>query len=141
MTTIMKAIKTCPFCGCERVVIDHEDENQYYYHCPECEYDFSDEDAEHEQLRQQVSAYCSREMATEDNPIVCDGEDSMELHIDIYEVSQGLSESEKPMVKTIFADPEGVVWITIDFEDEPIELDSILTDSIREILQWLKDEL
>jgi hypothetical protein len=65
----------------------------------------------------------------------------MELHIDIYEVSQGLSEMEKPMVKTIFADQEGIVWITIDFEDEPIELDSILTDSIREILQWLKDEL
>ena len=48
MTTIMKAIKTCPFCGCERVVIDHEDDRQYYYHCPECEYDFSDEDVEHE---------------------------------------------------------------------------------------------
>ena len=138
----MKAIKTCPFCGCERVVIDHEDDYQYYYHCPECEYDFSDEDAEHEQLRQQVAGYCSREMATEDNPIVCVRDDAMELHIEgIDEAAQGLSESEKPMVKTIFADPEGIVWITIDFYDEPIELDSILTDSIREILQWLEEEL
>ena len=137
----MKAIKTCPFCGYERVVLEREDEHQNYYHCPDCEYDFSDEDVEHEVLRQQVSAYCSREMATENNPIVCDGEDNMELHIDIDEASQGLSEAEKPQVLTIFHDPEGIVWITTDFCDEPIELDNVLTDSIREILQWLKDEL
>jgi hypothetical protein len=48
---------------------------------------------------------------------------------------------EKPMVKNIFQDEEGIVWLTIDFEDEPIELDSILTDSIREVLQWLEEEL
>ena len=138
----MKVIKTCPFCGCKKVVIDHEDDNQYYYHCPECEYDFSDEDAEHELLRQQVSAICSQENATEDNPINCVRDDAMELHIEgIDEAAQGLSESEKPMVTSIFQDQEGIVWITIEFYDEPIELDDILTDSIREILQWLKEEL
>ena len=90
----MKAIKTCPFCGCERVVIDHEDDRQYYYHCPECEYDFSDEDAEHEQLRQQVSAYCSREMATEDNPIVCDGENQIDIPVVVLVNQYSASASE-----------------------------------------------
>jgi len=138
----MKVIKTCPFCGCERVVIDHEDDYQYYYHCPECEYDFSDEDAEHETLRQKVSAICSREHATEDNPINCVRDDAMELHIEgIDEAAQGLSESEKPMVTSILQDQEGIVWITVEYYDEPIELDDILTDSIREILHWLENEI
>ena len=138
----MKVIKTCPFCGCERVVIDREDDYQYYYHCPECEYDFSDDDAEHETLRQKVSAICSRENATEDNPINCVRDDSCELHIEgIDEAAQGLSESEKPMVTSVFQDQEGIVWITVEFYDDPIELDDILTDSIREILHWLETEL
>ena len=132
--------RQCPFCGAEKAVETHEDEYQRYYHCPECDRHFSDEDAEHEILRRKVSAICSAVYATEKHPIDCSRFD-MELHIDIHEVSQGLSEVEKPQVLTIFQDTEGIVWITIDFMDEPIELDSILTDSIREILQYLEENL
>ena len=52
-------------------------------------------------------------------------------------MAQGLSESLKPQVENIFQDSEGIVWITID--GEVIELDNILTDSMVEILEWLKD--
>ena len=62
----------------------------------------------------------------------------MELHISgVDEVAQGLSEFLKPQVENIFQDSEGVVWITID--GEVIELDSILTDSMVEVLEWIKD--
>ena len=137
----MKKIKSCPFCGADGKNVLHYKSKKGFYVCNECGSIFNEEDIEHELLRQKVSAICSREYATEDNPIVCDDDNHMELHIDLYEVSQGLSEMEKPMVKNIFQDEEGIVWLTIDFEDEPIELDSILTDSIREVLQWLEEEL
>ena len=61
----------------------------------------------------------------------------MELHIDTYEVSQGLSEMEKPLVENVFLDQEGIVWATID--GEVLELDGLLTDSLAEILEWLEE--
>ena len=136
----MKLVKQCPFCGHERVVLERKDEYQNYYHCPNCEYDFSDEDVEHELLRQKVSSICSALEATEEHPIDCSNFD-MELHIDLDEVAQGLSEMEKPQLLSVFQDSEGIVWIITDFNDEPIELDSILTDSIREILVYLEENL
>lgn len=138
----MKLVKQCPFCGHERVVLEREDEYQNYYHCPNCEYDFSDEDVEHELLRQKVSSICSAFEATEEHPIDCTRPEYSELHIEGFnEPAQGLSEAEKPQVLTIFQDPEGIVWFTSDFTEEPVELDSILTDSIREILMYLEENL
>ena len=136
----MKLVKQCPFCGHERVVLEREDEDQNYYHCPECEYDFSDEDVEHELLRQKVSSICSALEAAEEHPIDCSNFDT-ELHIDLDEVAQGLSEMEKPQLLSVFQDFEGIVWIITDFNNEPIELDDILTDSIREILVYLEENL
>lgn len=95
---------------------------------------------EHELLRQKISAICSAVYATEEHPIDCSGFDT-ELHVDLYEVAQGLSEMMKPQLLSVFQDSEGIVWITTDFSDEPIELDDILTDSIKEILMYLEENL
>lgn len=133
-------LRQCPFCGA--AVKTYEDENQMYYHCSECDMHFSDEDAEHEILRQKVSSICSTFEATEEHPIDCTKPEYSELHIEGFnEPAQGLSEAEKPQVLTIFQDPEGIVWFTSNFTEEPVELDSILTDSIREILMYLEENL
>jgi hypothetical protein len=77
-------------------------------------------------------------MANEDNPLLCILEDAMELHIEgIDESAQGLSEAEKPLVSNIFEDSTNVVWATID--GEIIEIDSLLTESLAEILEWLEE--
>ena len=94
---------------------------------------------EHEILRRKVSAICSAVYATEEHPIDCSGFDE-ELHVDLYEISQDLRESEKPQVLSVFHDPECIVWIKTD-SDGIIELDDILTDSIREILMYLEENL
>ena len=130
----MKKLKNCPFCGGTNSLIVTEDS----YHCSTCNTDFSSEDIKHEILRQKISTVCSFFKATEVNPFNCVREDEIELHISgVDEVAQGLSESLKPQVENIFQDSEGIVWITID--GEVIELDNILTDSMVEILEWLKD--
>lgn len=135
----MKKIDVCPFCGAEKcvsVVVDNDETT--LYHCHACRYDFTDEDYRHETLRKQVSAICSAFEATEEHPLSCVLDDAVELHVDLFEVSQGLSESEKPQVLSVFHDPEGIVWIKTD-GDDVIEIDDILTDSIGEILAWLKE--
>lgn len=132
-------INNCPFCGAEHsinTVNDNEDTTSY--HCSSCEHDFTDEDYRHEMLRKQVSAICSAFEADEKHPLSCVLEGTVELHVDLFEVSQGLSEFEKPQVLSVFHDSEGIVWINTD-SDDIIELDSILTDSIEEILNWLKE--
>ena len=130
----MKMLKYCPFCGATNSLIVAED----FYYCNTCNTDFSSEDVKHEILRQKISAVCSFFKATEENPLNCVLDDEMELHISgVDEVAQGLSEFLKPQVENLFQDPEGVVWVTID--GEVIELDNILTDSMSEILEWLKD--
>ena len=127
-------LEYCPFCGGTNSLI----EKDYSYHCSTCNTDYSYEDIEHEILRQKISAVCSYFKATEENPLNCIQEDEMELHISgVDEVAQGLSESLKPLVENIFQDSEGIVWITVD--GEVMELDSILTDSMAEIFEWLKD--
>ena len=132
-------INDCPFCGAERsinIVDDNEDTTSY--HCNNCERNFTDEDYRHEILRKQVSAICSAFEADEEHPLSCVLSDTVELHVDLFEVSQGLSEFEKPQVLSVFQDSEGIVWIKTD-SDSVIELDDILTDSIEEILNWLKE--
>lgn len=134
--------RQCPFCGAEKATKTHEDKNWKYYHCPECDRHFSDEDAEHEMLRQKVSSICFAFEATEEHPIDCTRSEYSELHIEGFdEQAQGLSEAEKPQVLTIFQDTEGIVWFTSDFTEEPVELDSILTNSIQDILFWLEYNL
>ena len=132
-------INNCPFCEAEHSVnIVDANEDSTSYHCSSCERDFTDEDYRHEILRKQVSAICSAFEADEEHPLSCVLNDAVELHVDLFEVSQGLSESEKPQVLSVFHDPEGIVWIKTD-SDDVIEIDDILTDSIGEILAWLKE--
>jgi len=87
----------------------------------------------HEELRQKVSSICSAFEATENSPIDCTKPEY--LHID------GLSKIGKSQILSVFQDYEGIVWITSDCADEPIELDYIPTDSIKEILDWLEKNL
>jgi len=137
----------CPYCGSENITIQATD----LLECNDCKELFTHEDVEHNILRDKISSICSAFEATEDNPINCIREDAMELHIEgITEAAQGLSESEKPQVSTVFHDPEGIVWITFleypfggsPCNSEPMELDSIsINDSLKEILSWLEENL
>lgn len=120
----MKVIMTCPFCGDEHCIVETENG----YHCTSCEYDFTEDDYQHEQLRQKISCLCSANNATEDNPIKCDvivGEDE----------SQGLSDSEKPHVIGIFHDSEGVVWANIKWYAEPYEVDNLTTSDLKTLVE------
>ena len=111
------------------------------YHCHECDREFTDDDAEREVLRQRISAICSANYTTEDRPINCASPDAMELHIDgIDEQAQGLCEALKPQVTAIYHDWEGIVWATIDGKQVDIS-EITVTDSLREILKWLEEEL
>ena len=137
----MKETDVCPYCGSKNWEYMGDEYEPQEYHCHECDCWFGEEDCEREQLRHKISAFCSAMHATEENPIVCDREDAMELHIEGYtEHAQGLSESEKPQVVSVFHDYEGVVWARVKYESEPIDLSEItVTDSLREILNWLEE--
>ena len=133
--------KNCPFCGVENSVsmVAHNGETALY-HCHCCKRDFTDDDYDHEIMRQKVSAFCSGVMATEDNPIDCTADNLMECHISgIDEEAQGLCEREKPLVTKIYHDFDAVVWIEVEHYGE-MELDSLITASIRDILYWLESE-
>lgn len=130
----MKKPKRCPYCGSDKVTLA----SFYSCWCFECRREFDSDDLRHEIIRQKISAICSAHHATEQHPLDCILKDEMELHISgIDEVAQGLPESMKPQVENVFQDSEGTVWITVD--GKVIELDDILTDSMSEILEWLKD--
>ena len=134
----MEKIDFCPFCGAENVSVVVDNDETTSYHCSSCERDFTDDDHRHEVLRKQVSSICSAFEATEEHPLSCVLPDAVELHVDLYEISQGLSEFEKPHVLSVFQDFEGIVWIAVEY-DGFVELDDIQTDSIREILEFLKE--
>jgi predicted nucleic acid-binding Zn-ribbon protein len=133
----MKEISVCPFCGSEKFEYMGDEYKPQEYHCHECDTWFGDEDVEREDLYHRISAVCSAMYASDDNPIV----PKDEIHIEgIDEEAQGLSEAEKPQVYKIYQDNEAIVWIDIDHED--IELrDIVVISSLREILDWLEDEL
>lgn len=129
----MKVIMTCPFCGEEHcVVIDGNN-----YHCTSCEYDFTEDDYEHELLRQKISCVCSGEEATEEKPIDCTKDGAL-LTIGDDE-AQGLGDLEKPRVMGVFQDFDGVVWVNIEGVDEPQEADMLSTSDLQNILNWLEE--
>lgn len=137
MTALNIDKTVCPFCW-GRVETSMDKEDNAIYTCSGCNRVFNDDDFKHELLRQRISSICSVFMADEDNPLSCVLEDAMELHIEgVDEAAQGLSEAEKPLVSNIFEDSTNVVWATID--GEIIEIDSLLTESLEEILEWLEE--
>lgn len=143
----MKEKIFCPSCISENVLVMANDR----YKCEECGFEFNMADMEHESLRQKISSICSAVFATEENPVNCIRESAMELHIEgITEAAQGLSESEKPQISTVFQDSEGIVWVTfVEYpmggsprNSEPIEIDRItVNESLKEILSWLEENL
>jgi len=119
----MKVIMTCPFCGEEHCIV----ETECGYHCTSCEYDFTNEEYEHEILRQQISWVCSSKEATEELPIVCTSNDLV--------VSIG---GKPKIVKGVFQDFEGIVWVNVDGYNEPTEADELTNSELRSIFDWLK---
>lgn len=129
----MKVIMSCPFCNEQHcVTIDGDG-----YHCTSCEFDFTEDDCDHELLRQQISCVCSGEEATEEAPIDCTKDGAL-LTIGDDE-SQGLSDLEKTRVVGVFQDFEGVVWVNIEGIDEPQEADMLSTSDLQTILDWLEE--
>lgn len=126
----MKVIAECPFCGGVHCIV----ETSEGYHCTTCEYDFSEDDLQHELLRKKISCVCSGENATEENPIKCD------VIIDGDE-AQGLSELEKPQVTSVFQDHDGIVWVNIYGSNEPIEADMLSTLDLQNILDYLQENM
>jgi ribosomal protein L37AE/L43A len=106
---IMEEIKICPFCKEHDIIISNG-----MYHCPSCGRGFTDDDAEHELIRQKISCVCSGEEATEDNPII---------------IENG----------TIFQDEEGIVWINANGDAEPTEIDMLTTSELQDIINWLEE--
>ena len=126
----MKVIMTCPFCGAEHCVVLDGDN----YHCTSCEYDFTDDDIEHEKLRQKISCICSAHYASEEHPIDCTGG----LLVIGDDEAMGLSELDKPQVTSIFHDHEGIIWVNIYGISEPQEADKLTTSDLRNIYNWLQ---
>lgn len=94
----------------------------------------------HETLRRKISAICSQYFASEINPIVCDKEGSMLLTIG-HDEAMGLSELELPQVTQIFQDQEGILWLKLYGENEPREVDDLSVSDLKDILEWMEENL
>ena len=94
----------------------------------------------HEILRRKISAICSQYFATEENPIICDKEGSMLLTIG-HDEAMGLSELELPQVTQIFQDQEGILWLKLYGESEPREIDDLSVSDLKDILEWMEENL
>lgn len=94
---------------------------------------------EHETLRRKISAICSQYFASEINPIVCDKGNSM-LTIG-HDEAMGLSELELPQVTEIFQDYEGILWLKLYGENEPREIDDLSVSDLKDILEWMEENL
>ena len=83
---------------------------------------------EFEDLRHKISAMISADYGSEVSPLVCKepiiiGEDE----------AQGLSDAEKTKVVSMFHDQEGIVWLNLEYTEEPIEFDDITLSDARAI--------
>lgn len=129
--TTMKEIKECPYCGSKELIMDGD-----YYFCKECENFIHHNTLEFEDLRHKISAVISSVYGSEDNPLVCKtpitiGEDE----------SQGLSESEKPKVISMFHDNEGIVWFNIEYYEEPVEFDKLTLSDVKSIWNKINEKI
>lgn len=60
----------------------------------------------------------------------------MDCDITLQSGAVGLSELEKPTVKKLFQDNEGIIWVCIEGHEEPIELDDIPMEWQHEIVNY-----
>lgn len=116
---------TCPFCGTQDV-----SKEKHYYYCNHCERIFDLEDVCYEDLRHKISAYLmdtTEEEPLEFNCIV--GRDE----------AFGLSELELPEVTSAFQDEEGIIWFNIYGCEEPMYIDDMSEDDLRNILKEIQN--
>lgn len=115
---------TCPFCGTQDV-----SKEKHYYYCNHCERIFDLEDVCYEDLRHKISAYLmdtTEEEPLEFNCIV--GRDE----------AFGLSELELPEVISAFQDEEGIIWFNIYGCEEPMCIDNMSENDLRDILKEIQ---
>ena len=83
---------------------------------------------EREEIRQRISAICSRFSAVKDKPLLCDV------------TVPSLIGVGSPNIVNVFHCPEGIVWATIEGSKEPVDLSEVtVTDSL-ELLLWHLEE-
>ena len=104
----------CPYCNSSHTT----EEYAGTYHCKDCDRLFDINDVILEPIRHRISAICSANYATEENPILCD--------IVIGDIEPyGLSTLEMPHVTSIFEMQDGVIYFNIEGMDEPMEFDAM----------------
>lgn len=122
----MKEITICPYCGGEHLEW-HKKSEKYY--CLGCGNEFTEKDAEFEDVRHELSALIMD--TTEENPLKCEiviGEDD----------ACGLSSLELPWVVGIFQDSDACIWVNIDGMSEPMNFDDLTLNDVKTILDDIK---
>lgn len=116
---------TCPYCESENWTKEGD-----RFHCNECDWMFDEEDITREDLRHKISAHLME--TTEEHPRT--------VNVPVGEKEAvGLSSLELPVVIGAFHDPEAIVWFNIYGCEEPIEFDSMDTDDLKSILEYLEE--
>ena len=116
--------KECPYCGSEN--IEWNDEKSY---CLGCGNDFTEEEAEFEDIRHELSALIME--TSEEEPFPCEvtiGEDE----------AQGLSTLQMPLVVSVFQDCYACIWVNIDGTEEPTNFDDLTLSDVKSILKEVK---
>jgi DNA-directed RNA polymerase subunit RPC12/RpoP len=122
----MKKRTICPYCGSEHLEW-RESEEKYY--CLGCGNDFTEKEAEFEDIRHELSALIMD--TTEENPLQCEviiGEDE----------AQGLSTLQMPLVVGVFQDCYACIWVNIEGAEEPTNFDDLTLGDVKSILKEVK---
>lgn len=128
----MKKIEICPFCGYDKVI----ELGGNTYECQNCEMQFTEQDAEFEDIRHKISAILTYNEATEEHPIDCTKGVMLTIG---SEDAMGLSELEKPQVTKIYHDQECKVWVSIYGDKDDTNFDDLTLTDAKDILAWLNE--
>ena len=123
----MKERTICPYCGSEH--LEWRESGEKYY-CLGCGNDFTEKEAEFEDIRHELSALIMD--TTEENPLQCEviiGEDE----------AQGLSTLQMPLVVGVFQDCYACIWVIIEGAEEPTNFDDLTLGDVKSILKEVKN--
>ena len=123
----MKERTICPYCGSEHLEWHESGEN---YYCLGCGNDFTEKEAEFEDVRHELSALIMD--TTEEEPFPCEvtiGEDE----------AQGLSTLQMPLVVGVFQDCYACIWVYIEGAEEPTNFDDLTLNDVKSILKEVKN--
>ena len=116
----------CPYCGSSNI----NKIKDYNYKCNCCEMEYNHNDKEFEELRHKISAILMSKEATESNPLKC--------YITLEDGAIGLSDLEKHHITSIFKDYELIIWINLEYIENPQELtESISLEDLKMIYKEL----